>query len=234
MKAKNVFSREARNMLLNLRQQHVGLRRAYRGVQLARGAVALGAIQKRSELAAFLAVVLERPPQTVVEIGLGGGGMLWALCQAAAPDATIVSIDLPGGPYGGHISETVVHDRLRAYAGENQTIHFIQASSFDPLTVETVRSLVRSVDLLFIDGDHTYDGVAADYRLYAPLVTQGGMVAFHDILPVDNLPECQVAKLWAQLHGDKIAITSPSELHGYFGGRWGGIGVLRLTRPQVL
>jgi len=36
-------------------------------------------------------------------------------------------------------------------------------------------------DLLFIDGDHRYEAVAADLRLWLPSVKPGGVVAMHDI-----------------------------------------------------
>jgi predicted O-methyltransferase YrrM len=50
------------------------------------------------------------------------------------------------------------------------------------------------VDFLFVDGDHSLEGVTRDYELYAPLVRPGGVVAFHDIVPgpaewVGGVPE---------------------------------------------
>jgi predicted O-methyltransferase YrrM len=39
------------------------------------------------------------------------------------------------------------------------------------------------LDVLFIDGDHSYEGVRADFEQYAPLVRPGGIVALHDINP---------------------------------------------------
>jgi hypothetical protein len=36
---------------------------------------------------------------------------------------------------------------------------------------------------LFIDGDHTYEGVRRDFEMYSPLVRKGGIIAFHDIYP---------------------------------------------------
>jgi predicted O-methyltransferase YrrM len=38
-------------------------------------------------------------------------------------------------------------------------------------------------DLIFIDGDHSYDAVKADFLAYSPLVRAGGLVALHDIVP---------------------------------------------------
>jgi predicted O-methyltransferase YrrM len=62
---------------------------------------------------------------------------------------------------------------------------FVHGSSRTPATVAAVRAALagRPIDLLFIDGDHAYAGVRADFELYAPLVRPGGLIAFHDIVP---------------------------------------------------
>jgi len=39
----------------------------------------------------------------------------------------------------------------------------------------------RSVDFVFIDADHSYDGVAEDIRLWAPKIREGGLLCGHDI-----------------------------------------------------
>lgn len=39
---------------------------------------------------------------------------------------------------------------------------------------------VQSVDLLFIDGDHSYSGVKADWETYKDRLRQGSIVVFHD------------------------------------------------------
>jgi predicted O-methyltransferase YrrM len=41
----------------------------------------------------------------------------------------------------------------------------------------------RKVDFLFIDADHSYEGVKKDFEMYSPLVRKGGIIAFHDIIP---------------------------------------------------
>jgi hypothetical protein len=41
----------------------------------------------------------------------------------------------------------------------------------------------RKLDLLFIDGDHSYSGARDDFLAYKPFVREGGTIAFHDICP---------------------------------------------------
>ena len=38
----------------------------------------------------------------------------------------------------------------------------------------------EAIDLLFIDGDHSYDGVTSDLKAYLPKVKAGGTVLLHD------------------------------------------------------
>jgi len=48
-------------------------------------------------------------------------------------------------------------------------------------STEAVRILTGPVELLFIDGDHSYDGVRRDAELWLPKVIEGGTVMFHDV-----------------------------------------------------
>jgi MMP 1-O-methyltransferase len=47
-------------------------------------------------------------------------------------------------------------------------------------SAEAVTHIQNPIELLFIDGAHEYDAVLEDYELYAPLVCEGGFIAFHD------------------------------------------------------
>jgi len=179
---------------------------------IAESAVRLhGAVQKPAELAKFIAMVRDLEPQVIVEIGSYAGGTLWAWTQLAA---SVFAVDLPstglyaatGGPQEAHGCHIVVGD------------------SHDPLTRETLRSALqgRPVDVLFIDGDHSYDGVKADHEMYAPLVREGGLIGFHDIIEHTDNADIQVHRYWADIGGG-LEIIDPSEPP------WGGIGVLHAT-----
>ncbi|MDI3545103.1 MAG: 1-O-methyltransferase [Rikenellaceae bacterium] len=48
-------------------------------------------------------------------------------------------------------------------------------------SVEIAKTFNNEIDLLFIDGDHSYEGVRADVEAWLPKVKDGGIVVFHDI-----------------------------------------------------
>lgn len=52
---------------------------------------------------------------------------------------------------------------------------FIQKYSND-----AVKDWTRQIAVLFIDGDHTYEGCADDFNNFAPFVELGGIIFFHD------------------------------------------------------
>ncbi|MCX8006172.1 MAG: class I SAM-dependent methyltransferase [Burkholderiaceae bacterium] len=37
------------------------------------------------------------------------------------------------------------------------------------------------IDLLFVDGDHSFEGVSRDWENFSPLLKPGAWVAFHDV-----------------------------------------------------
>ena len=53
----------------------------------------------------------------------------------------------------------------------------------------------NSIDFLFIDGDHSYEGVKNDFEMYKPLVSKGGIIVLDDIYKKDE----GVPKLWNEL-----------------------------------
>jgi predicted O-methyltransferase YrrM len=150
--------------------------------------------------------------------------MLAAFCAAAADDATIISVDLEGGPFGSGVSDEELLRRAKPRPG--QTLHLVRGDSHEPATRDRVAALLpRPADVLFIDGDHTYHGVKRDYDSYRDLVRKDGMIAFHDILPHDRDASCQVHAFWREVLGTKREIVSPRELSPG-GGMWGGIGIV--------
>jgi predicted O-methyltransferase YrrM len=202
--------------------------------ELALEAVRREAFQKVSELERLITLVRERQPKTVVEIGTHKGGTLFAWCQAAHPQALIVSIDLPEGLFGGGYTEEEAR-RFQSFAQPGQELHTLRLDSHKRRTRRRLRSLLagRPIDFLLIDGDHTYEGVKRDWEMYAPLVASEGLVAFHDILPHPKQPLCKVDELWDELAPDHrtAEFTDPGDDRGH--GQWGGIGVIFKNAAQA-
>jgi predicted O-methyltransferase YrrM len=189
--------------------------------------VGIRPMQVESELRSFLELVALEQPRAVVEIGTGRGGTLFLLASVAQPDAVLVSIDAAHaeGVFGGR---RAYRHRTRLYGAlgrPGQGVVFIAADSHRSETRLAVEAALRgrAVDLLFIDGDHSPDGVESDFELYSPLVRNGGLVAFHDIVPGPAEHVGGVPGFWQRIRsGD-----SP-ELVADWGQGGCGIGVLRL------
>jgi predicted O-methyltransferase YrrM len=171
-------------------------------------AIANCAIQKPRELAEFLRLLIDSEPKVIVEIGVAAGGTL-DVWQQVAP----IAIGIDTEP--SHQSAVIVGD------------------SHDPKTVARLKKRLsgRLIDCLFIDGDHSYDGVRQDYEMYQPLVRLGGLIAFHDIAPIlpgqTNVDDIQVKQFWDEIKDESAIeiIDTEDHLRSHIGGF--GIGVLR-------
>jgi predicted O-methyltransferase YrrM len=190
------------------------------------GDVTVPLVQVRSEIVQLLEQLEREKPRVVLEIGTAGGGTLFLFAQVAAADATLISIDLADRLFGGgyHVSRKVLY---KGFARRRQTIELVRASSHDPGTRQAVERILqgRVVDFLFIDGDHTYEGVRQDYLVYRELVRAGGLIAFHDIVPYPPRPESVggVPDFWRELEaeGGTWSFVDPAGEGGF------GIGLVR-------
>lgn len=168
----------------------------YRGC---RGLIA--PLQVRSEITQLVELAREMRPKTVVEIGTCNGGSLFLLSVAAAPDAEIISIDLPYGEFGGGYPEWA-GKLYESFATERQVVRLIREDSHKRETFERLRTMLggRKVDFMFIDGDHSYEGVKRDFEMYSGLVRKGGVIALHDVA-VHKDGKCDVSRFWDEIKG---------------------------------
>lgn len=164
-----------------------------------------------SELAAVLALLdTAVRPETILEIGGWAGGSAWAWSQLPSV-SRVVTVTLPPGPPG----------TAKLRDGVGWTIILQDSQLAD--TAKRAKAATRpfGAGLVWIDGDHTDPAVRRDWDLYGPLVARGGLVAFHDINPVPQHPDCQVDLLWAEL-----AAKYPSLSLQAAPGQIGGTGLL--------
>jgi predicted O-methyltransferase YrrM len=178
--------------------------------------------QIRQEIAPFLKLLAQRPPATVLEVGTELGGTFFLLARVAAPDALVISLDLPFSP--GCLYPAWREKLYRNFARDRQRIVTLRDNSHSRHALDTVHELLagRPLDLLFIDGDHTYAGVKKDFEMYSPLVPSTGTIAFHDIVDGPESAVGGVPRFWRELKQTRPHLEF---VKSWQQGGW-GIGVL--------
>lgn len=168
-------------------------------------AIANKAQQKPKEFHGLLNVLSEMQSHKIaVEIGSYDGGCLHAYNQIFEK---VISIDLANRSRLKEV-DYIIGDSKKAL----------------PSLKQIIGGKNTKIDFLMIDGDHTYDGVKADFELYHKLVRKGGVIAFHDILdtPLHRELFCRVDLFWSEIKKDDRFIA-----HEIIDGNdWGGIGYL--------
>lgn len=150
------------------------------------------------ELVELAKLIYLKQPKTILEIGTARGGTLFLASQLAHENALIISIDLPDGMYGGGYPDWKI-PLYKAFKKKNQTIELIQGDSHTNEIVTQLKSVLKDkkIDYLFIDGDHTYDGVKQDFETYTQLLNKNAIVAFHDIVSdKSEVPNHFVSEYW--------------------------------------
>ena len=134
----------------------------------------VGAVQIPEEITAALNFVAADSPRYVCEIGTEDGGTTFLLSNMLSSAELIIGIDL------------YVQNRPRLNILHRRELRLIllNGSSYSSWMVHRVEKLLagRNLDVLFIDGDHRYEGVRQDFLMYRHLLRENGFVLFHDIV----------------------------------------------------
>jgi cephalosporin hydroxylase len=130
-----------------------------------------------------------------VEIGAYAGGSSCLMLQR--PNTTIISVDL-----GEPIPKGVVFENVLNYKNNNNYYKYIEGNSqiietksqvLDGLSNSRVLGFSNKIDILFIDGDHSLNGVMADFNMYSDLVCVGGYIVFDDYYDDVHSPDVKKA-----------------------------------------
>jgi cephalosporin hydroxylase len=142
-------------------------------------------LQDLDEWADFYEWVSARDVKSVLEIGAFFGGTLWHWTQLPTVER-IVSIDMPITRHDPRHRQLVECRRLWPSWMNGIEFYDILGDSQDARNIEGAAGLAP-FDLAFIDGDHTAQGVRADWLHYSQLVRLGGTVVFHDTVGIDDV-----------------------------------------------
>jgi len=147
--------------------------------------------QDLSEWNDFIDYLQDKNIKSYLEIGAREGIALRYLAERLPLEAITV-VDLPGAVWGKKGSEVKLLNNLSALGIEH---HVYLGNSADADVAEKV-ARHAPFDLIFIDGDHNYAGVKADYKLYGDM---GRILAFHDINQHFRAKAYGATKLWNEL-----------------------------------
>lgn len=191
-------------------------------------ALSTGALlQVPNEIIPFMEYLDKEQPKNILELGLCQGATFYIWCTIAQAGGIKLGIDLPNGPWGmpNERSEKEISSNKHMFQTFAPNSFVLFGDSQDKLSIEWVANKLgeRKLDFIFIDANHTYEGVKTDYYNYLPFMREGGIIALHDIkdTPRHRKSQCTVYKFWEELRGDKREFIDDTY-------DWGGIGVIKV------
>jgi len=127
---------------------------------------------------------LDQEKIVYVEIGCFAGAT--AALMLADNRTEVISVDL-----GLPITPEVVKGNIKDVRESLDRFEYIEGDSRSEETVQKLQESLgeQQIDILFIDGDHSEQGVKDDFYNYSPFVKKGGFVVFDDYLDAEHSPQ---------------------------------------------
>jgi hypothetical protein len=155
-------------------------------------------------------LIRELKPRVFVELGTHNGFSYFVACQTVQelglPTKTY-AIDHWGGDKHAGIFDETVYESAKALNEQYKSFStlvkmtFLEARSFVP----------NEIDLLHIDGLHTYDAVKEDFETWLPKMNSNGVILLHDIHV--RHADFGVYRLWEEIK----SVYSTIEFVGSYG-----------------
>lgn len=161
-------------------------------------------------------LVRDLQPGILVELGTHKGESYFSLCQSVKehnlPTVCYAIDTWTGDGHAGTYGDEVFLKVNEINENNFSNFSYLVRSTFEAAAGKFSN---HSVDLLHIDGFHTYDAVKADFEGWIEKVSPGGVVLFHDIMVRHS--DFGVWKFWEELQNKYETFEFK---HGY------GLGVL--------
>jgi len=127
--------------------------------------------------------IIDKDEINYFEIGTHSGGSS-CLMLRHPKKTNVYTMDLETNPKHNELKENV-----KRFKKNDNTFEYFMGNSRDIQTAKNVRNTIKLVDMLFIDGDHSLQGVIDDFIYYKDLVNSGGYVIFDDYHDYEYSPE---------------------------------------------
>ena len=146
------------------------------------------------EYARLLDFIRKFNAKSYLNIGIGNAGSFITEAYIQKKLKKIVAVD--NTSYGNLTSIERINDRinwLKQNVKADVVFHNMNSTEY------LIKSVDEKFDLIFIDGDHSYEGVKSDYLLSLPLLNENGVMIFHDI----NSFQCEgVIRFWNEVKNE--------------------------------
>src|SRR5690606_32411329 len=127
-------------------------------------------------------LVRQFQPKQIVELGTHTGNSFLTICESVHDhnlQTSVYAVDTwRGEAHAGRYSGRVYEDLLEYTRSRYPFAHLLR-KTFDDACNDFAQG---SVDLLHIDGLHTYDAVKHDYETWLPKMSDASIILFHDIM----------------------------------------------------
>ena len=141
-------------------------------------------------------------PSLLVELGTWNGDSFFAFCQSIADfslNTRCYAVDHWKGDDQAGQSPDAQFARVQAYCSANYPVFaYLMRTDFASASSEFND---QTIDLLHIDGMHTYEAVSGDFAAWFPKVRPGGVILIHDICvrSCEGHPHFGAWKFWDEL-----------------------------------
>jgi hypothetical protein len=166
-------------------------------------------------------------PRTLVELGTFAGVSYSAFCEIIEKeelDTKCYAVDTwKGDPHAGNYSESVYEEFNNYHEQQPWSFSMLLRMTFDEAVKEFSSG---SIDLLHIDGFHTYEAVSHDFFTWQEKLSNRSVVLFHDISSKN--PDFGVKRFW-----DEIRVSYPHISFGHSAGL-GVLGYGNQLPPQIM